>query len=136
LVGPRDLIRLARRYRKLFGGGMRQVGVIAAGALYALEHHVERLAEDHAHAQLLAAAVRETEGLRLDPEQIDTNMVIFDVAPAVGGADGLVAALKLEGVLVAATGPSRIRAVTHLDVNEAQVRQAGHILKRVVQQLR
>jgi threonine aldolase len=133
LAGPRDLIRQARRHRKLFGGGMRQVGVIAAAALYALEHHVPRLAEDHANAQLLAAAVRTTDGLRLDPEQIDTNMVIFDVAPTLGTAEELAAALKQEGVLVLTTGRQRIRAVTHLDVNEAQVRQAGEVLKRTVQ---
>jgi threonine aldolase len=133
LAGPRDLIRQARRRRKLFGGGMRQVGVIAAAALYALEHHVPRLAEDHANAQLLAAAVRTTDGLRLDPEQIDTNMVIFDVAPTLGTAEELAAALKQEGVLVLTTGRQRIRAVTHLDVNEAQVRQAGEVLKRTVQ---
>ena len=133
LAGPRDLIRQARRHRKLFGGGMRQVGVIAAAALYALEHHVSRLAEDHANAQLLAAAVRTTDGLRLDPEQIDTNMVIFDVAPTLGTAEELAAALKQEGVLVLTTGRQRIRAVTHLDVNEAQVRQAGEVLKRTVQ---
>jgi threonine aldolase len=133
LAGPRDLIRLARRHRKLFGGGMRQVGVIAAAALYALEHNVPRLAEDHAHAQLLAAAVRTTDGLRLDPEQIDTNMVIFDVAPALGTAEEFAAALKQDGVLVLTTGRQRIRAVTHLDVNEAQVRQAGEVLKRAAQ---
>lgn len=131
LAGPRDLIRLARRHRKVFGGGMRQAGIIAAGALYALEHHVDRLAEDHAHAQLLAQAVRESPGLRLRPDQIDTNMVIFEVDAALGTAADVAAALQAEGVLVLTTSRTRIRAVTHLDVNESDVRQAGEIVRRV-----
>ena len=81
LVGPRDLIRRARRVRKLFGGGMRQAGIIAAGALYALDHHIDRLAEDHAHAKLIGEAVREVEGLELVGNAVDTNIVIFRVDP-------------------------------------------------------
>ena len=94
LAGPRDLIRLARRHRKVLGGGMRQAGIIAAGALYALENHVERLAEDHANAQRLAEAIRATEGLELQPPEIDTNMVIFHVDPALATAAQLVSALQ------------------------------------------
>jgi threonine aldolase len=135
LAGPRDLIRLARRHRKVFGGGMRQCGIIAAGALYALEHNIDRLAEDHAHAQILAQAVREANGLRLSPEQIDTNMVIFEVDPALGTAADFAAALQEQGVLVLHTSATRIRAVTHLDVKEADVRQAGEIIRRVAEEL-
>jgi threonine aldolase len=131
LAGPRELIRLARRHRKVFGGGMRQVGIIAAGALYALENHVARLAEDHDNAQILAAAVRETEGLELEPAQVDTNMVIFRVDPSQGSAAELAAALKEAGVLVLAINPTQIRAVTHLDVTESDVRQACEILRKV-----
>jgi threonine aldolase len=134
LAGPRDLIRLSRRHRKVFGGGMRQVGIIAAGALYALQHNIDRLADDHAHAQLLAQAVRQAEGLRLSPEQIDTNMVIFEVDPSLGTAVTFAAALQAQGVLVLTTSPTRIRAVTHLDVDESQVRQAGAIIQRVAEQ--
>lgn len=136
LAGPRELIELARRHRKVFGGGMRQAGIIAAGALYALEHHIDRLADDHATAQILADAVRQCEGLTLQPEQIDTNIVIFRVDPALGTAAAMVDALRQQGVLVLATSPEKIRAVTHLDVNEHQVRRAGAILQQIVQPLR
>jgi threonine aldolase len=131
LAGSRDLVHLARRQRKVFGGGMRQCGIIAAGALYALEHNVERLAEDHLHARILADAIRTAPGLRLNPAQIDTNMVIFTVDPALGSAGDFVAALQTEGVLALATSATRIRAVTHLDVSQADVRQAGEIFRRV-----
>lgn len=136
LAGPRDLIRAARRHRKLFGGGMRQAGIIAAGALYALEHHVDRLVEDHVAAGVLADAVRQCEGLQLEPEQIDTNIVIFRVDPAVGTAAEVVERLAEHGVLMLATSPIKIRAVTHLDVSEAQVRHAGEILQQVADELR
>jgi len=128
LCGPRELMVEARRHRKLFGGGMRQAGIIAAGALYGLEHHVDRLAEDHANAQLLAAAIRSSDGLNLDPDVADTNMVIFRVDPALGTADEFVAALASHGVLVLATGAAHIRAVTHLDVNQSQVQRAAEII--------
>jgi threonine aldolase len=136
LAGPRELIHLARRHRKVFGGGMRQAGIIAAGALYALEHHIDRLADDHATARILADAVRQCAGLRLDPEQVDTNMVIFRVDPALGTAADMVGALRERGVLVLATSPVKIRAVTHLDVDEAQVRRAGQIIQEVADQMR
>jgi threonine aldolase len=136
LAGPRELIQLARRHRKAFGGGMRQAGIIAAGALYALENHIDRLAEDHATAQILADAVRQCEGLTLQPEQIDTNMVIFRVDPALGSAADFVAALREQGVLVLATSPVKIRAVTHLDVKQERVRRAGQILQQVAEACR
>jgi threonine aldolase len=129
LVGPRDLITKARRYRKLFGGGMRQAGIIAAAALYALDHHIERLAEDHQNAQLLAAAIRETDGLALTPPEIDTNIVIFEVNPQLGTAVDFAARLKNAGVLMLAVGPQLIRAVTHLDVSRSEIEQAGTILQ-------
>lgn len=133
LAGPRDLIREARRNRKLFGGGMRQAGVIAAAALYALEHHRQRLAVDHAHARLLADAVRTAPGLALEPDSIDSNMVIFTVAPNLGTATDFVAALAAQGVLMLPISPAKIRAVTHLDVDEQQVRRAGSILQKTAE---
>ncbi len=84
LVGPRDLMAIARRVRKPLGGGWRQAGILAAGALYALDHHIDRLAEDHANAQTIAAAIRECPALKLVPEQVDTNIVIFTVDPQLG----------------------------------------------------
>ena len=132
LAGPAELIRAARRHRKVFGGGMRQVGIIAAGALYALENHIERLAEDHANARLFADAIRDMDGLTLQPSVVDTNIVIFDVDPALTDASSLVDRLQDEGVLVLAMGPERIRAVTHPDVTEAEVQKAAEIIRRVV----
>jgi len=136
LAGPRELIRQARRHRKVLGGGMRQAGIIAAGALYALENHVDRLAEDHAHARILAEAIRATRGLELQPLETDTNMVIFHVDPEVATAAQLVARLQQSGVLVLAFGPTKIRAVTHLDVTEAEVRRAGETIHETVAGLR
>jgi threonine aldolase len=131
LAGPRDLIAEARRHRKVLGGGTRQAGVIAAGALQALEYHVDRLAEDHANARRLADGIREIEGLRLDPDRIDTNMVFFQVDPARGPASEFVDRLRGRGLLMLALAPTRIRAVTHLDVDEADVDRAIAILKEV-----
>src|SRR6202008_3446864 len=104
LTGSGEAIRRARRLRKLLGGGMRQAGIAAAGALYALEHHVERLAEDHRHAQVLARAVADTAGLRLAPAQVDTNLVWFRVDHELGTAQALAERLRAQGVLVLALG--------------------------------
>ena len=124
IAGPRDLIREALRHRKVFGGGMRQAGVLAAAALYALDHHVERLAEDHANAQKLAAGLREISGLRLDPETINTNLVFFHLQPGGLTAAELVERLRGRGILMGETGPCSIRAATHLDVTAGDVQQA------------
>jgi threonine aldolase len=129
LCGPANLIRQARRHRKALGGGMRQAGIVAAGALYALEHNIGRLAEDHANARILANTIRATPGLRLDPEVVDTNIVIFEVDPELGTAAAFSARLKDAGVLMNANGPQRVRAVTHLDVSEEQVRRAAALLQ-------
>jgi threonine aldolase len=133
LAGTAELIAEARRHRKLFGGGMRQAGIIAAGALFALEHHRERLREDHANAQLIAAAITESEGLDLDPEQVDTNIVIFRVDPRKGSAAEFVAALAEQGVLMLPFGPHHVRAVTHLDVRESEVLRAAESIKRLAE---
>ncbi len=130
LAGPAPLMKQARRIRKLFGGGMRQAGVIAAAALYALDHHVDRLAEDHASAQILAEAVRATAGLRLEPEQIETNIVIFSVDASLATAHEFVAALAGRGVQSLALSKTRVRAVTHLDVNQSSVVQAAKIIQQ------
>ena len=129
LCGSKDLIRRARRHRKALGGAMRQAGIIAAGALYALEHHVERLAEDHEKARILADAIRETPGLALDPEVVDTNIVIFKIAPELGTAAEFTARLREQGVLMYDVGRHRIRAVTHLDVTKNEMQQACEIIR-------
>lgn len=132
LAGPKAVIAKARRQRKLFGGGMRQAGIIAAGCLYALDHHIDRLADDHRNAQLLAEAVIDTPGLTLEPSEVDTNLVWFRIDPSVGTAKDIAARLKQNGVLVHAAGPQKIRACTHLDVSKAQAERAADTLRKVV----
>ena len=134
LAGPKATIAKARRTRKLFGGGMRQAGIIAAGCLYALDHHIERLADDHRNAQILAQAVADTPGLYLTPPEVDTNLVWFRIDPELGSAKDITARLKQHGVLVHAAGPQKIRACTHLDVSRAQAERAADTLRKVVTQ--
>ena len=129
LAGPRELITKARRARKLFGGGMRQAGVLAAAALYALDHHVERLAEDHANARRLADAVESIDGLALASPHVDTNILFVKIAPRLGTAAEFAARLKLSGVLTLALGPDSIRLVTHLDVSREQIDEACQLLQ-------
>jgi threonine aldolase len=129
LVGSAELIKKAYRLRKVFGGGMRQAGVIAAGALHALENHVERLAEDHANARILARAVEETEGLALESGAVETNLVWIAVDPALGTAAEVAERLRTAGVLVSALGPQVFRACTHLDVSREQVEAAADAIR-------
>jgi threonine aldolase len=124
LVGSREFIERARRPRKMLGGAMRQAGVLAAAGLYALDHNVERLAEDHANAQLLARGLRDIDALRVEAPQ--TNMVFVDV-PAEHAAP-LGAFLKEQGIVVLA-GP-RLRLVTHLDVDRAGIERTIAAVKR------
>ncbi len=121
LAGPTEFIARAHRFRKMFGGGMRQVGILAAAALYAIEHNVERLAEDHANARRLAEGISGLPGIRLDPAQVETNIVLFEVTEPFRSAAELVDALRACGVWMFATGPWQARAVTHLDVTRAQI---------------
>jgi threonine aldolase len=131
LAGPRELIQRARRIRKLLGGGMRQGGMAAAGALYALEHHVERLAEDHRNAQTIARAIADTPGLRLDPPQVETNLVWIEVEGELGSACAVANSLKACGVLVHIAGPHTLRACTHLDVSAAEVARAAQAIRQL-----
>jgi threonine aldolase len=128
LCGPEELIHKARRHRKALGGAMRQAGIIAAGALYALDHHIDRLAEDHEKARVLADVIRETPGLTLDPDIVDTNIVIFKIAPELGTAAEFTDRLAERGVLLYDVGRYRFRAVTHLDVTIEQVKQAAELI--------
>jgi len=121
LAGSSAAIKTARRFRKMYGGGMRQAGVIAAAALYALEHHVDRLVDDHARARGFAEAISALPGISVDLSRVQTNLVYFDLEPA-HRLDGvaLVAALKAEGVLITG-GAHRLRACTHLDVDDVGI---------------
>ena len=131
LAGSKAQIALARRYRKLFGGAMRQVGFLAAACLYALDHHVERLADDHANARLLADAVSATPGLTLDPPEVHTNVVWFRVDPKLGTPKGLATRFKGQGILVAALGHDMVRLVTHLDVSRADCELAARAIRAI-----
>jgi threonine aldolase len=122
LAGPAVFVERARRFRKMFGGAMRQVGIIAAGALFALEHHRARLAEDHANAKALASGLEGVSGLETDPAEVETNMVMFQVRSL--PAEQLVERLQERGVLVLAFGPETIRAVTSLMVTSADIQAA------------
>ncbi len=135
LAGPKEMIREARRHRKLFGGGMRQAGTIAAGALYALRNHRTRLVEDHANAQIIAKYVAQAPGLKITPPSIDTNIVIFDLAESLGTAPQFVGLLQQKGVLTLAIDPKQIRLVTHLDVSKSDCQKAGECIEQLATDL-
>jgi threonine aldolase len=135
LAGPRDLMARARRVRKQFGGGMRQAGIVAAAALYALDHHIDRLTEDHRNAQVIAQAIEETPGLRLDPPEVETNLIWFKVDPDLGTAESVAAVLEQRGILVFASGSHTIRACTHLDVSAAQAERVAETIRKAVPRL-
>jgi threonine aldolase len=120
LAASRDLIDEAWRYKQMWGGAFRQSGIVAAAGLYALDHHVERLAEDHANARFLADGLAELPGVELDPATVESNIVIFTVPDP----DGFVDALGRAGVEVSRVGPTLIRMVTHLDVDRAGCERA------------
>lgn len=122
IAGTGTHIDEARRLRRMLGGGMRQVGVLCAAALFALEHHVARLADDHAHARRLAEGLADIDGIRCDPDTVETNIVMADLQ----GVDASRFAQKLAAryVLVNPIGPHRLRAVTHLDVQARDIERA------------
>jgi threonine aldolase len=120
LVGSRDLIAEAWRWKQMLGGALRQAGIVAAAGLYALDHNVERLAEDHANARALAQGLAQLDGVIVDPDTVESNLVFFDV----DDAPALVARLAEAGVEMSHFGPNRVRAVTHLDVDAAGIDRA------------
>jgi threonine aldolase len=128
LVGTAEHIRKARMLRKALGGGMRQAGVLAAAGLIALEEMPRRLYEDHANAKLLAGALARVEGLTINPEDVETNIIIFGTAV---DAVPVVSQLKERGVLASAVGPRSIRLVTHADVSTAECHRAAEVIAAV-----
>ncbi|MCU0452161.1 MAG: beta-eliminating lyase-related protein [Bacteroidetes bacterium] len=132
IVGKKEWVLKARRVRKMLGGGMRQVGIIAAAALYALEHHVDRLAEDHANAKLFADIVSRSDTLTIDRSTVETNIVAMDVLKTGKDAAELVAMAKPHGVLLTDMDPRTLRATTHLDVTADQVVSAAQTLLELV----
>jgi threonine aldolase len=133
LAGPREFVQEARWHRKAFGGGMRQVGIIAAGALYALRHNVARLKEDHEKAQFLAQAVREAPRVELIHDEVDSNIVIFAVKGRMHAAAEFSRCLEQQGIRSLTTSPQHIRMVTHLDVSWDQTHRAANALKEVAE---
>lgn len=130
LAGPRPMIERARRFRKMFGGGMRQAGVIAAGALFALRNHRLRLAEDHANAKLLASGLAGIKGVHIHPEEVETNIIRFRVQGF--PAERLVGQLQELGVLVLTVGPDVIRAVTNLMVSREDIELTVNAISTVM----
>jgi threonine aldolase len=128
LAGSRELIASANRHRRMLGGAMRQTGFYAAAALFGLDHHRQRLAEDHAHARMLAEALARCPPVRLDLATVQTNIVVFHLAEGACDAATLVARARERGVLLNAFAARTVRAVTHLDVSAAQVAQAARVL--------
>jgi threonine aldolase len=128
LVGSRELIEEAWRYKQMWGGAMRQSGVVAAAGLYALDHHVERLAEDHENARVLAEGLAEIDGVTIDPAKVETNIVVFEVEEATKTGEEL----RSAGVQVNRIDLKHLRAVTHLDVDRADIERALKIMREVI----
>ncbi len=125
LIGSKEEIARARRARKQFGGALRQAGIIAGAANYALDHHIDRLKQDHANARLLAECISQIDGLRVSLDDVETNLVFFEINPQLGTAADLAARMKLRGVRLGALGPQRVRGCTHLDISREQVLEAA-----------
>lgn len=132
VAGPKPFIERVHRFRKMFGGGMRQAGILAAAGLYALDHHLGRLQEDHQKARHLAEGLARLKGLVVDPDQVETNIVIFELQgdPT---APQLAEVMKKRGVLIHAFEKARVRLVTHLDVSMADIKRALGVFKTVFQ---
>jgi threonine aldolase len=135
LLGSETMISRARRARKLFGGGMRQAGIIAAGGLYALEHNIERLADDHRRARVLGERLARVPGLTVDKRKLQTNMVFVDTHDVGLPAARVVELVAAEGVLAVNNALWSVRFVTHLDVDDADVEEAGERVARALERV-
>ncbi len=129
LAGPVDAVSEARVWRKRLGAGWRQAGVLAAAGSYALDHHVDRLHEDHAHARTIAATIADTDPSVVDPDGVETNIVLLNLGDS---ATRVVEQARAEGVLTSVVGPGVVRIITHLDVTAADAERAGVVLARAV----
>lgn len=131
VAGSADFIERVRRYRKIYGGGMRQAGIIAAGALYALEHNVPRLKEDHEKAKYLAQEICKLKTLQVDLAGVQTNIVIIDVEKTGKSPADILQLLRQNGVLLTQGTYTSVRAVTHLDVSFQEVKRSAEIFGRL-----
>ena len=132
VAGTKTFIDRVHRFRKMFGGGMRQAGIIAAAGIYALDHHIDRLKEDHQHAKRLALGLKEIKGVSIEPEEVETNILIFDVAETKMTPTQIRDEMKKEGILIHAVGKTQIRLVTHLDVSKEDIEAALKAFRKVL----
>ena len=132
ISSDQQIIERARRFRRMYGGAMRQAGILAAAGIYALEHHVSRLHEDHVHAKKLARILQQIPSVRISPQHVETNIVIFEVTGQRRTPAEILAALKHEGVLINSIGGLSYRAVTHLNVSAKQIEEAGTVFTRIL----
>lgn len=133
LAGARDLINAAMRHRRMFGGAMRQIGILAAGCDYALTHNFARLHEDHANARLIAERLAGCRGVKLALERLDTNIVVFELDHPRVTAQALAAAARAEGILCNPLGATKMRLVTHLNVSRADCERAATVFARLLE---
>jgi len=131
LIGSKEFVAKSRRVRKLFGGGMRQGGILATAANYALDHHLARLQDDHDNAQLLASAIRDNPRFRLEFPEVETNLIWFDVDPGFGKSPDVAKILREKGIVAYSTYGSLMRVCTHLDVSRADAERAADALAAV-----
>ena len=134
LAGSRALIDRCVRYRRMMGGAMRQVGIFSAAGLYALDHNLERLADDHANARLIGERLAASRRIVLDLDTVQTNILVFGLATSAPDSATFVARAKERGVLLFAFGPHTVRAVTHLDVSREQCEKAAGILVEIAEE--
>jgi len=132
IAGTKTFIDRVHRFRKMFGGGMRQAGIIAAAGIYALDQHIERLKEDHKNAKRLALGLSEIQGVSIDPEHVETNIIIFDIAEIGMTAAQVREEMKKNGVLIHPFGKTLIRLVTHLDVSKEDIEVALKAFRKIL----
>ena len=131
VAGAAEFINRAHRFRKMLGGGMRQSGLLAAAALYALDNNVQRLVQDHQNARRLAERIAEIPGIQLDPADVQTNIVVFEVSEQLGTNHEFVDRMYQRGVWMFTVGRSGVRAVTHMDVSREQIDRAVNVFREV-----
>lgn len=134
LVGSAQDIRKARRVRKMLGGALRQAGIVAAAAVYALDNNIDRLAEDHANAKAFAESISTIDGIQVDVANVETNLVFFNLEKELGNAGQLSQALRERGVRIGGMGVQTLRACTHLDVSREQCLQAASAIRECVRE--
>ena len=132
VVGTKEFIKKAHFYRKAYGGGMRQVGIIAAACEFALENNLQKMSTDHKNARKIAETLDTLAGIEIDLKSVQTNLIIFDVSKLGKSASDVCSMLEANGILALPFSPTRIRFVTHLDVSEQDVDEAIEILKKVL----